>query len=372
MTRQQQLLFWLLALLGLVVTMALLRDILLPFVAGMAIAYFLNPLAERLTALGLKRIWASALLVTVGGVVVVAILVFLVPLLLNQAQQMMLAAPSEIERVREALENWARARLGPRFPAFEASLAKAGANLADNWAALAAAAARSVWDRGMAIFNFASLLLVTPLVVFYLLVDWHPMLARIDSWLPREHAATIRALGADINAAVSAFIRGQGTVCLALGAFYAIGLTVAGLRYGLLIGLMTGILAFVPFVGWALGFITAVTLAVLQFWPDATPLVLVIGTFLGGQALDAGFLSPSIVGSKIGLHPVWLIFSLFAFSYLFGFVGMLVAVPVAAAIGVLVRYALGVYLGSQVYRGDEAPAADGGAPAGKTADEQRR
>lgn len=361
-TRQQQLLFWLLALLALVAGIALLKDILLPFVAGMVIAYFLNPLAERLTRMGLQRVWASALLVALGGIVVVVALVFLVPLLVNQAQQMMIAAPGELERVREGLEAWARARLGDRFPAFEASMVKAGASLADNWAALAGALARSVWDRGMAIFNFASLLLVTPLVVFYLLVDWHPMIERVDSWLPREHAATIRKLASDINEAVSAFVRGQGTVCLVLGVYYAVGLTICGLKYGLLIGLMTGLLAFVPFVGWALGLITAMTLAMLQFGPDAKALIMVVATFLGGQALDAGFLSPSIVGSKIGLHPVWLIFALFVFSYLFGFVGMLVAVPVAAAVGVLMRYGLSVYLGSQVYQGDAAGSTPSAAP----------
>ena len=357
MQRHQQILFWLVALLLLVATIGLLKDILLPFVAGMAIAYFLNPLAERLTRLGMKRVWASALLVAVGGVIVVATLVFLVPLVVNQAQQLMMTAPTEVERIREALEGWARARLGARFPAFEAGLARAMSGLADNWTALAGAVAKSVFDRGMAVFNFASLLLVTPLVVFYLLVDWHPMMAKVDEWLPRQHADTIRALGNDINSAVSAFIRGQGTVCLALGAFYAIGLSVVGLKYGLLVGLATGILAFVPFVGWALGLITALVMAVLQFWPDATPLLMVAAVFLGGQALDAGFLSPSIVGSKIGLHPVWLIFALFVFSYLFGFVGMLVAVPVAAAIGVLVRYGLKVYLASPVYHGHDAPEA---------------
>jgi predicted PurR-regulated permease PerM len=157
-----------------------------------------------------------------------------------------------------------------------------------------------------------------------------------------------------MNDAVAAFIRGQGTVCIILGMYYAAALTAVGLNYGLLVGLGTGLLAFIPFVGWALGFITAIGVAIVQFWPDALPILLVAGVYLGGQAIDAGFLSPNIVGSKIGLHPVWLIFSLFVFSYLFGFVGALVAVPLAAAIAVLMRFALSVYLGSQVYQGVEA------------------
>ena len=192
---------------------------------------------------------------------------------------------------------------------------------------------------------------MTPLVVFYMLIDWHPMLAKVDSWLPRDHAPTIRRLASEVNDAVSAFIRGQGTVCLVLAIYYALALGGMGLRYGLLVGLATGLMSFVPFVGWALGLITATTIAVVQFWPETVPILIVIGIFAGAQVLDAGFLSPKIVGSKIGLHPVWLIFSLFVFSYLFGFVGVLVAVPIAAAVGVLVRFALRIYLQSPLYSG---------------------
>jgi predicted PurR-regulated permease PerM len=211
--------------------------------------------------------------------------------------------------------------------------------------------AKSVWAQGLALVNFLSLLLITPLVVFYLLVDWHPMLEKIETWLPRDHKPTIERLGAEINDAISAFIRGQGLVCLVLGFIYALGLTFIGLRYGLLIGLATGILSFIPFVGWALGMMTASILALLQFWPDTVPLLEVLGIFAFGQVIDAALLSPKIVGSKIGLHPVWLIAALFVFSYLFGFAGMLVAVPVAAAIAVLVRFALEVYLDSSIYKG---------------------
>ena len=211
--------------------------------------------------------------------------------------------------------------------------------------------AKTLWKQGLAIMNFLSLLLVTPVVVFYMLVDWHPMLEKIDGWLPRDHAATIRRLSAEINEAVSAFIRGQGTICIVLGLFYAVALTFVGIRYGALIGLGTGILAFIPYVGWALGLLAALAMAVIQSAPDMLPVAKVAAIFAAGMALDTAVLSPKIVGEKIGLHPVWLMFALFVFSYLFGFVGVLVAVPVAAAIGVLVRFALEVYLASSVYRG---------------------
>jgi predicted PurR-regulated permease PerM len=351
---ERQVLFWLTAALLLLVAAMALRAILLPFVAGFVIAYFLNPLAERLTRIGLGRTGASALIVAGLGVLLVLALLFVVPLLVNQLQQLANTLPGEAERLAGLLEGWARDRFGARVDGLKASLDQALAAAAKDWGAWIGVVATSLWSQGRAFFNFVSLLLVTPLVVFYMLVDWQPMLDRVDGWLPREHAPAIRRLGNDINEAVSAFIRGQGAVCMVLGLFYAVALSVVGLRYGLVIGIATGLLAFVPFVGWALGLITATGLAVVQFWPSAFPILAVVGIFLAGQALDAGFLSPKIVGSKIGLHPVWLIFSLFVFSYLFGFVGVLVAVPVAAAVGVLVRFAIQLYLDSSVYQGGKS------------------
>ena len=219
----------------------------------------------------------------------------------------------------------------------------------------------SVWSRGLALVNFLSLVLITPVVVFYLLVDWHPMLARVDRALPRDHAPTIRRLAGEVNDAVAAFIRGQGAICLMLGIYYAIGLSWAGIEYGLLVGLTTGLLAFIPVIGWLLGFIVAATLALVQFSPNLVPLLKVAGVLVAGMAIDAAFLSPRFVGQKVGLHPVWLIFSLFVFSYLLGLVGALVAVPLAAAMGVLVRFAIQVYLDSSVYKGSAAMPTDAGA-----------
>lgn len=360
MRAERQVLFWLTAAGLLILTIAVLKEILLPFIAGIAIAYFLSPLADRLAALGLNRVVASLLIVLGLGVIVVVALVLIVPVILAQAQELAAALPGEIARLSETVDAWARARFGPAFPGLDGQLDRASSALAENWASLAGWAATSLWDRSLAIVNFLALVLVTPLVVFYLLVDWHPMLEKIDGWLPRGHAASIRTLATDMNDAVAAFVRGQGTVCLILAAYYAAALSLVGLDYGLLIGLATGALAFVPFIGWALGLLTATAVAVMQFWPEMVPILLVVGIFLAAQAIDAGFLSPTIVGSKIGLHPVWLIFALFVFSYLFGIVGTLVAVPLAAALGVLIRFALDVYLKSPVYRG--APARIDGAP----------
>ena len=184
------------------------------------------------------------------------------------------------------------------------------------------------------------------------------MLKRLGEWLPRDHERTVRRVVGEIDLAISAFIRGQGVVCLVLGALYTVGLTLIGLPYGILIGIVTGILTFVPVVGTVAGLVTALVVAFVHGGAGSSLPLLVVGIFAAGQALDSGFLSPKIVGPKIGLHPVGLIFALFVFSYLFGFVGVLVAVPLAAAAGVLVRFALDLYLGSRIYKGGQADADD--------------
>jgi predicted PurR-regulated permease PerM len=348
--------FWLAALVLALLFIGLLRDVLLPFIVAIIIAYALNPVVDWLVRRGFSRAIASGIILALGLTAVILLLVNLAPVLFNQAQKLAIALPDQLQQLRTMVEGVARERLGPRFPEFAAGLDAAMKGLTDNWATVIGSAAKSLWDQSRSIFNFVSLLLVTPLVAFYMLVDWHPMLEKIDGWLPRDQAQSIRNLAQQINEAIAAFIRGQGTVCAILAVFYATALSTVGLEYGLLVGLATGVLSFVPFVGWALGLLTAMGLAIVQFWPDLTKIGMVAVVFLVGQGLDAALLSPTIVGSKIGLHPVWLLFALFVFSYLFGFVGVLVAVPVAAAVAVLVRFALKLYLESDVYRGS-GPAA---------------
>jgi predicted PurR-regulated permease PerM len=350
MSVERRVLFWLLALLSVVLALLLLKDVLLPFLVGMVIAYALNPIAERMVRFGIGRTWASALVVAALLVVFGLAMVLLVPLLANQVQQLIASAPAEFERIKAGLEGFARARLGAYFPDVKANIDSAISS--SNWSNIAAGVAKSVWAQGLALVNFMSLLLITPLVVFYLLVDWHPMLEKLNGWLPRDHQTTIRRISTDINEAIAAFIRGQGLVCVALGGIYAVGLSAIGLKYGLLIGIGTGIASFVPFVGWALGLIVAVVLAALQFGPEPMVFAKVAAVFMAGMAIDTAVLSPKFVGEKIGLHPVWLMVALFVFSYLFGTVGVLVAVPVAAAVGVLVRFGLEVYLDSSIYKGN--------------------
>jgi predicted PurR-regulated permease PerM len=351
---ERQVLFWLAALVALVVLVGALRDILLPFIIGIIIAYALNPIVDVAMRAGLSRTVASAIILAVLITLIGVLLVNVAPLLFNQAQKLAIALPDQIKQLRVVIETMAREQLGPRFPEFSAALDHVTKSVSDNLGTIAGVAAKSLIDNLRSLFNFVSLILVTPLVAFYMLVDWHPMLDKIETWLPRDHAVTIRRLAGEIDGAISAFIRGQGVVCLMLATYYGLALSIVGLEYGLLVGIATGVASFVPFVGWAAGLLTALALAVVQYWPQVYPIALVGTVFLVGQVLDAAFLSPSIVGSRIGLHPVWLLFALFVFSYLFGFVGVLVAVPVAAAAGVLVRFALQLYLESDVFKGTGA------------------
>lgn len=348
---ERQLLFWVAAGIVLLALVALLRDILLPFVAGMVVAYFLNPVADRLERLGLGRTLAAVVIMACVGVLVVVTAFLLAPFIASQMRQLVETFPGDAAKLRTGLETWLESVLGGRYPALVGALDRAFAELAQSWTAFAGTIAKVVWSQGLAIVNFLSLLLITPVVVFYLLVDWHPMLDRIDACLPRDHAPTLRRLAADINEAVAAFIRGQGAICFVLGTLYAVGLTAIGLPYGLLIGIATGLMAFVPFVGWAAGLIVGVGVALAHTWPDLSMPIKVAAVLAAGMAIDSAVLSPKIVGKKVGLHPVWLMFSLFVFSYLFGFVGLLVAVPVAAAVGVVARFGLEVYLASSVFRG---------------------
>jgi predicted PurR-regulated permease PerM len=354
--------FWLIAAalaLGLV---WLLNDILLPFIVGAAIAFFLNPLADRLARTGIGRTAASALIIIVAALALVLVMVLIGPLLVDQIRQLAETLPSDLKRLFALVEGTARTWLGGRYDEIHASFQRGFAGMTQSWTTSMGWAVQQVWDRGLALVNLLSLLLITPVVAFYLLADWPRVVTRIDEALPRDHAPTIRALAADINDAIAAFVRGQGTVCLILAVVYSVGLSLIGLRYGLLIGLTVGLMSFVPVIGGALGLILAGGVAIAQGWPDLMLLIKVLAFFAAVSVLDSGLLSPRIVGPRVGLHPVWLIFSVLAFGSLFGIVGILIAVPVAAAIAVLVRFALRLYLDSDIYRGPPPPPPVAGEP----------
>jgi predicted PurR-regulated permease PerM len=214
---------------------------------------------------------------------------------------------------------------------------------------------QQIWNSGMALLDIAALFVVTPVVAFYLLLDWDRMVEKVDNWIPRDHVDTVRDLARQVDRAIAGFVRGQGSVCLILGLIYAVGLSIVGLNFGLLIGLFAGIISFIPYVGSMVGLVLALVVAIVQFWPDFVMIGAVIAVFAVGQFFEGNILQPRLVGSSVGLHPVWLMFALFAFGALFGFVGMLIAVPAAASVGVLVRFAISRYLDSDLYYGRQRP-----------------
>lgn len=362
MSRSRQIRFWLIGLAVFVAALWVLREVLLPFVAGMAVAYFLDPVADRLEKWGLSRLMA-VVVITAGFVLsLVAALLLLVPLLQAQVTAFIIRLPGYIEMLREVAEPLL-AEIKQRLPADQvATLQESAGGYAGKALEFVGSVLKGLLTGGFALLNLLSLLFITPVVAFYQLRDWDRMVAKVDGWLPRDHADTIRDRFREIDAILAGFVRGQASVCLVLGAFYAIGLTLVGLDLGLLVGLAAGVLSFIPYLGTITGFVVGIGLALAQF-DTYLPVGLVVAVFVAGQLLEGNYLTPKLVGDRIGLHPVWVIFALLAGGALFGFVGLLLAVPVAAVIGVLVRFFLGQYLRSPLYTGHGAVGAAEGPPA---------
>ncbi len=351
MTLQRQVMIWAASFAVLVLALWLLSPILLPFLAGFVLAYFLDPIADRLQSWGLSRLTAALLIVIVALILLVAALVVFVPMLADQVGRFAGELPALVQSFATRLNGWAPAWMKDAVAKSGADIQGSITQFAGNAANWVLSVLKTLLTGGLALVNLVSLLVVTPIVAFYMLIDWDRMIQTIDSWVPRDYVDTVRELGRDVNAAMAGFIRGQGTVCLVLGIFYAAGLSIAGLKFGLAIGLFAGALTFIPYAGAATGGVVAIGVALVQFWPDYWAIGLVVAIFGVGQFLEGNFLSPKLVGKSIGLHPVWLMFALFAFGYAFGFVGLLLAVPMAAAAGVLVRFGLKQYLASRLYLG---------------------
>lgn len=350
MTRDNQIRFWLIGLAVFCLVLWLLRDILLPFVAGMAVAYLLDPAADRLEKWGLSRALATAIITVLFVLVVIAALLLFVPLLVQQIEAFSLRLPGYVENLRSliaAMLEVLRDRVSPEDLERIRSAAGDFVGRGVDWlAGLLGGVVRG----GVAVFSFLSLIFVTPVVAFYLLLDWDRMVDQVDGWLPREHAGTIRAQVLEIDRRLAGFVRGQTTVVIFLGLFYAIALSVAGLEFGLVVGLGAGLVSFIPYAGAIIGGVLSIGLALVQFG-DLLNVGIIAGIFVAGQVIEGNVLQPVLVGDRVGLHPVWIIFALFAGGTLMGFVGLLLAVPVAAVIGVLGRFAIQRYVASTYYTG---------------------
>ncbi|CDX22086.1 conserved membrane hypothetical protein [Mesorhizobium plurifarium] len=348
---RRQVFFWLATAVLLALFLYVFSGILLPFVAGMVLAYFLDPVADWLQRLGLSRLMATVVILIAFIVVVVLALVILVPVLATQMADFARKLPEYLTRLQSLITSFDPKWLEQRFGVNAAGLRDGLNSLLTSGFSLLTTVFTSIWSSGVALVSVVSLFVVTPVVAFYMLLDWDRMVAEVDGWVPRDHVETVRALARDINTATAGFVRGQGTLCLVLGAMYATGLTLTGLNFAILIGFFAGVISFIPYVGSLTGLVLAIGVAFVQFWPDWTMVVLVACVFFVGQFIEGNILQPRLVGKSVGLHPVWLMFALFAFGALFGFVGLLIAVPASAAIAVLVRFAIARYLESPLYKG---------------------
>lgn len=345
---RDQLRYWSIAAAVFFVVLWFLGNQLLPFVLGAAIAYFLDPVADRLERLGCSRALATAI-ITVSGILIFALMALLViPTLIQQLVQFFDTAPQMAGELGTFLTG--------RFPQLldeTSTLRQSLDTLGQTVQSKGAEVLNAVIASAAGLINVIVLAVVAPVVSVYLLLDWDRMIARIDELLPRDHAPVIRRLALDVDKTLAGFVRGMGTVCLVLGTYYAIALMVVGLNFGLVVGFIAGLITFIPYLGALIGGALAIGLALFQFWGDWVSIGLVAGIFMVGQVIEGNVLTPKLVGSSVGLHPVWLILALTVFGSLFGFVGMLVAVPLAASLGVLVRFAMSQYTDSRLYRGFE-------------------
>jgi predicted PurR-regulated permease PerM len=355
---RHQALFWLTALVAFAGFLWLFSSILLPFVMGMVLAYFLDPIADRLERVGMSRLGATVVILGSFVLVIALTLVLVIPVMVTQASDFAAHMPDYVVRLQtlsadaqsSLLPDWAKGQLG--------ALRQNMSGMVSDGMGVVTGLVSSVWRSSMALVNLVSLMVVTPVVAFYILLDWDRMVAKVDGWIPRAHVGEVRKIVLDIDRAVAGFIRGQGSLCLILGVWYAVGLSLTGLNFGLLIGFFAGMISFVPYVGSLVGMALGLSVAVVQFWGGDlwTSIGLVLAVFVIGQFVEGNILQPRLVGQSVGLHPVWLMFALYAFGSLFGFVGMMVAVPAAAVAGVLVRYALSRYLQSDIFDGERQAA----------------
>ena len=352
MSFQRQVAFWLVALAALVGVLWLLAEILLPFVAGMALAYLLDPVAKRLQRLGMSRAVAASSILVLAIATTILLAILLAPILAAQFAALMENLPRYVTRLQTLVadpnQTWLAKIVGAKLP----DPGKSVGELATQAAGWAATFLGSVWSGGKALFSLVSLLVITPVVAFYLLCDWGRVVATMDGWIPVHHRGTVHGIAHEMDIAIAAFVRGQASICLMMGVFYALCLSLIGIQFGFVIGFIAGLIGFIPYAGGLTGLLIGGIVAAAQFWPEWAPLALVVATFAAGGVIENYLLQPKLVGEKVGLHPVWLMFALFAFGYLFGFVGLLVAVPVSAAIGVLLRFALRQYRASPIYTGE--------------------
>ncbi len=353
---RQQAIYWGIAAVIFLLVFWALGDVLLPFVMGAAIAYLLDPVADRLEAIGLSRTRAVLLISLTALILLLPLALFVLNVIVSQVSALtsISFSPEKIMEIQERLVSILPAAIGENInlqKTFEDIAAFIRPRAESLFQSVGKSLLGVLMSSAMSLVNIIVLIVVVPVVAVYMLLDWDHMIERIDGLLPRDHAQTIRGLAKEIDRTLSAFVRGMGSVCLILGTYYAFTLWMVGLSFGFAVGFFAGLVTFIPYLGSLMGGALAIGLGIFEFWGEWDKLALVAGIFFLGQVIEGNYLTPKLVGGSVGLHPVWLLLALSVFGALFGFVGMLIAVPVAASIGVLVRFGAGQYMAGPLYKG---------------------
>ena len=344
---KDQIKYWTIAASILLIFLWLLGDILLPFVLGAAIAYLLDPIVDRLERLGTGRVLGTILIIMAAFFVLFFIFLLLIPLVIDQFRLLVAAVPDLVTSVQALVLNQI-ASISPESEALNSTVSNLSTMAQEKLGIIFG----SVMASAISLIDVIMLMVITPVVAVYLLVDWDRILEKINELLPLDHASVVRSLASEIDSTLSAFVRGMIAVCLVLGIYYATALSLIGLEFGLIIGFIAGLVSFIPYVGALLGGVLAIGLALIQFWGDFELVALVVGVFIVGQIFEGNILTPKLVGNSVGLHPVSLILALSLFGAFFGFIGLLLAVPLAASAGVILRFFIKKYKMSRLFLGE--------------------
>lgn len=344
---KDQIKYWTIAASILLIFLWLLGDILLPFVLGAAIAYLLDPIVDRLERLGTGRVLGTILILMAAFFVLFFIFLLLIPLVIDQFRLLAAVAPDLVTSVQALVLNQI-ASISPESEALNSTVSNLSTMAQEKLGIIFG----SVMASAISLIDVIMLMVITPVVAVYLLVDWDRILEKINELLPLDHASVVRSLASEIDSTLSAFVRGMIAVCLVLGIYYATALSLIGLEFGLIIGFIAGLVSFIPYVGALLGGVLAIGLALIQFWGDFELVALVVGVFIVGQIFEGNILTPKLVGNSVGLHPVSLILALSLFGAFFGFIGLLLAVPLAASAGVILRFFIKKYKMSRLFLGE--------------------
>ena len=336
-------------------TVILLSEILMPFAAGLAVAFLLDPIADRLESWGASRTLAVTILTTLFVSFMVLAGTLILPLLQWQVEILIERLPVYWRQVETFAQSYGLFEI-ISLPEQDSQQSDNNMiSLAADWImpALSTMLKGGLQKIGLFI-NLISLLLITPFVTFYLLRDWDHLISWLDSMIPPRHQPTVRRLASEIQSVLAAFVRGTSLVCIFLGTFYAIGLSAIGLDFSILIGLFAGAISFLPFFGSIIGGVLSTGFAFAQFG-DWEHVSLAAAIFIIGQILEGNFLSPKLIGNRVRLHPVMIILALLAGGHMLGFLGLLLALPVAAILGVLARFSHERYLAGSFYRAPFQP-----------------